>query len=719
MGSIRDIIDTAFRDYEVASDPASGVYEPEKALIRALGPLLEYAIGRAGLGALVSDAKPTADQLSLAAKDKAVALVYADTDDTANDLWVKSGAPGAGAWTNTGALHSIVGDLGDAALAQAQQIVTEVNGAVEEARGYAETLSGVAKEAEGAAALLAAAQTSIATSVGQADAAADQSEAARDQAQLARDSAQALNAGRIYTSAAAGDAAVASGTPYLVQGASGSDTYAALYRGNGSGGAAQGLALPSKALVDALGSVSSSLFVMGRALAFATVDAAGKIVRAIPLYGKGYPYILETDLSVFVTSVKSTFFMGRSLALATIDNSGKIVAAQSVDGDRYPSVSSTSSAKPIFILADSLGTTTGGQTAVYTALSAATGREVLLPGQIVGGMSSRQQVIWAGFKPVTVRFAGNQIINGANTITHLGGVAITGVASAAPGYYQWLSTADNITRTCKAIAGSIVGTVQRVATGGPPSTSEAWTFTPDVGQTLPVTIPEDTILQVIPPVDLSDATVIFMSGRNDYTYAGVTLDSLECTMRACPHGRVVACTVTNGMYDPNELWTSGSPGAGWSTLAALNQAIAERAPRYFLDIRRRLIDKALATIGIAETALDSYHRAHDTVPWSLHYVFGTATLASAIDATQTSFALTGITGSFDSASPLRIGNEFIRVTGYSAGTVTNCVRGYAGSTAAAHVAGAGVETRDRIHRSSASNVFQAGEIAAFLAAKGI
>lgn len=135
MGSIKQTLDTAFRDFEVAGDPSSGIYEPEKAYIRALGPLLEFAIARAGLGALVSDAKASAAQLSLAAKDKAVALVFADDSDGNNDLWIKTGAPGVGAWENTGALQGIMGGLGGPYLDGAEQSATAAGQYAEAAEG--------------------------------------------------------------------------------------------------------------------------------------------------------------------------------------------------------------------------------------------------------------------------------------------------------------------------------------------------------------------------------------------------------------------------------------------------------------------------------------------------------------------------------------------------------------------------------------------------------
>lgn len=84
MGSIRQTLDTAFRDYEVANDPASGIYEPEKAKIRALGPLLEYELAKNGLSAEAAfEAARAADLASERARAIAESLEQASAIITA------------------------------------------------------------------------------------------------------------------------------------------------------------------------------------------------------------------------------------------------------------------------------------------------------------------------------------------------------------------------------------------------------------------------------------------------------------------------------------------------------------------------------------------------------------------------------------------------------------------------------------------------------------
>lgn len=106
MGDIADNFAETFRDYATAGVASTGPHEPSKAAIRALGPSIERSLG-AQLGA-VSVVKTTQALLNadLAHDADTLALVYADADEAKIDLYVKTGASGAGAWTNTGALHA-------------------------------------------------------------------------------------------------------------------------------------------------------------------------------------------------------------------------------------------------------------------------------------------------------------------------------------------------------------------------------------------------------------------------------------------------------------------------------------------------------------------------------------------------------------------------------------------------------------------------------------
>ena len=144
MGSIKDAFDQTYRDFATDGVMASGRHEPSKASIRALAPLIETAIGNAGLGGMVDVLYATRAELNadLSYEANSIGLVYGDAADANNDLYVKSGASGTGAWTLTGALHSVIGGLTEPYVESAllgvreQQleaaVITGINGSVVE-----------------------------------------------------------------------------------------------------------------------------------------------------------------------------------------------------------------------------------------------------------------------------------------------------------------------------------------------------------------------------------------------------------------------------------------------------------------------------------------------------------------------------------------------------------------------------------------------------------
>jgi len=110
MGNIASQFATAFRDFVTEGVASSGPHDVIKEEVRAIGPIIESAIGNAGLGALVDVVKATRSDLNadLAHPADTVALVYADATAANNDLYIKVGASGSGSWTLTTILHDIV-----------------------------------------------------------------------------------------------------------------------------------------------------------------------------------------------------------------------------------------------------------------------------------------------------------------------------------------------------------------------------------------------------------------------------------------------------------------------------------------------------------------------------------------------------------------------------------------------------------------------------------
>jgi hypothetical protein len=110
MGAVIEQFNRAFRDFNTDGVAASGLAEVDKADARAIGPIIEQAVAKVGLGALISARFATlaAANANLAYPDGAVAIVYADPTTSNNDLAVKVGASGTGNWAPSGIIAGII-----------------------------------------------------------------------------------------------------------------------------------------------------------------------------------------------------------------------------------------------------------------------------------------------------------------------------------------------------------------------------------------------------------------------------------------------------------------------------------------------------------------------------------------------------------------------------------------------------------------------------------
>lgn len=147
MGNIAQQFATAFRDFVADGVASSGPHEVVKEEVRAIGPLIESAISNAALGALVDVVYPTRAELyaDLAHPADTVALVYGDATDANNDLYIKTGASGAGAWTPTTILHDAVATAAGPILAEVEAFALRAEAAeanAETAAAAAQTFAG-------------------------------------------------------------------------------------------------------------------------------------------------------------------------------------------------------------------------------------------------------------------------------------------------------------------------------------------------------------------------------------------------------------------------------------------------------------------------------------------------------------------------------------------------------------------------------------------------
>lgn len=309
---------------------------------------------------------------------------------------------------------------------------------------------------------------------------------------------------------------------------------------------------------------------------------------------------------------------GKQVVTGDGDISYHVGRADLVDGTSVElAADAAAGAGPTIVgIGDSL--TEGVSGANYrTPLAALTNRTVINQG--VGGQWTRQIGLRAGGSATMVTISGNTIVAGANTITHFDGVAVASMAAliavgtvGALQTGQFLSTAaSNATRTQKAWVGSVLGTVTRTSSGGPPSTSETYTFTPDAGQVLPAYCPNRTAL--IPINDYFDATAIIWTGTNSLRDPTQTKADIAGIVAQLRHERFVVIPPIN--RDSGASMYVG--GTDWVFMHDLENELAALYPRNFLNIRRMLIDRGLTDAGMTADAQDTTNIANDVIPYNL------------------------------------------------------------------------------------------------------
>jgi hypothetical protein len=139
MSAVRDAVNTAFRDYQVEGVPASGVNDPSKAEVRAIGGLIDTA-DQALAGALLAGAVVVKDTLAHLAADLAHAantlgVVWSDGTVANNGVYAKVGGSGAGSWSITGLTFPAIVTEELAAIADAAQASRDQAVAAAEAIG--------------------------------------------------------------------------------------------------------------------------------------------------------------------------------------------------------------------------------------------------------------------------------------------------------------------------------------------------------------------------------------------------------------------------------------------------------------------------------------------------------------------------------------------------------------------------------------------------------
>lgn len=137
-----------------------------------------------------------------------------------------------------------------------------------------------------------------------------------------------------------------------------------------------------------------------------------------------------------------------------------------------------------------------------------------------------------------------------------------------------------------------------------------------------------------------------------------------------------------------EIWPSGS--ATYNQLIALNSALSNTYGSQYLDVRA-----ALSAAYNPANPVDVIDLANDVTPFTLR-AKNSGTLSGAITNATTSFSIAGAAAIFPGGI-LQIGSEYIYVIAGSGTSITNCTRGYAGSTAAGYSSGQAFTYTDGLH----------------------
>lgn len=241
----------------------------------------------------------------------------------------------------------------------------------------------------------------------------------------------------------------------------------------------------------------------------------------------------------------------------------------------------------IVAIGDSMTTGSESSSDGYPAVLAMhLGRKVTNLG--MGGQTSTQIVGRAGVA-FRVRMSGDQIAAGLNSVVELNGEAVSGMAVAPLASGQVLSTTvENSTRSLEGTLCGIHGVLTRTASGGPPSTIETYTFTPDFGLfTLPAHCPPGSVF--LPDMNGNESRInVLWIGRNNFSAADgrtqILADIGAYTGRLTGHPRrFIVLGLTNA--------ASEIKGTSlYATITEINAALQAAYPDNYIDVRRLLVE---------------------------------------------------------------------------------------------------------------------------------
>ncbi|WP_233808072.1 GDSL-type esterase/lipase family protein [Paraburkholderia sp. HP33-1] len=282
----------------------------------------------------------------------------------------------------------------------------------------------------------------------------------------------------------------------------------------------------------------------------------------------------STNVTTQITSIGNntspSFSADGTKVFYTTDRNGtsEQYFAPVTGGTEYPAVSSSN----LFAVGDSLtfgvGSSGGGYPAQLSALL--NNRTYVNVG--VGGQTSTQIAARIGAESSTMTLDNNAIpssgpVNASNLSTSL------------------LSTpADDVTRSVPGTICSVHGVLERTAAGGPPSTSETYTFTRDTtGQAVACSAGSSFVADA---QGYDTWTALIWVGRNNYTNATtVVADAKAIVNWLKPYTTHFAVlSVIKGEYSYEY---AGQPGA--QQIDELNATLKSTFPDNFIDVESALV----------------------------------------------------------------------------------------------------------------------------------
>jgi hypothetical protein len=365
-----------------------------------------------------------------------------------------------------------------------------------------------------------------------------------------------------------------------------------------------------------------------------------------------------------------------------------------VNGKDHPVFPTTGA---FYCLGDSLtqgGEGNSGAGAYPVYLASLLGRTATNAG--IGGQKSTQIAMRYGAVSCWLTFGGSSVTTGANSVADIGSTSSNGIPVGAwPGNvdpdYRLLSTAassGNFSCTGTLISGatSVHGILARSVTGG---TTEVYSFTPDASASgLPLSV-SGAVQFLVDTFGYDDELAVFWLGRNNYTQtAQVTSDVNACAAWFKPLAkRFVVMGVLIGRYS-----SEASGQANYTTITGYNSSLYAAYPNNSVDPNAAL----LAAANMSDP-LDAYLHGLGQPPASLAAVTTGSSFSANVAAGDTTFSWSG-TASVYGGAILRIGTgEAIYINSVSGSTVTSCVRGFGGTTAAAYTSGQAFNVLDPIH----------------------